>query len=56
MVGTEYQAEVPSCLCHYKEGEKGDGCFYCFSSQVPDFFFIVMTWNIFHFGSDPLGD
>ncbi|XP_012725508.2 mesoderm induction early response protein 3 isoform X1 [Fundulus heteroclitus] len=22
MVGAEYQAEVPSCLCHYKEGEK----------------------------------
>ncbi|XP_026199587.1 mesoderm induction early response protein 3b isoform X2 [Anabas testudineus] len=22
MVGTEYQAEVPSCLCHYKDGEK----------------------------------
>lgn len=24
MVGTEYQADVPSCLCHYKDGEKGD--------------------------------
>lgn len=24
MVGTEYQAEVPSSLCHYKEGEQGD--------------------------------
>uniref|UniRef100_A0A3P8S1G3 Mesoderm induction early response 1, family member 3 b n=1 Tax=Amphiprion percula TaxID=161767 RepID=A0A3P8S1G3_AMPPE len=22
MVGTQYQAEVPSCLCHYKDGEK----------------------------------
>ncbi|KAM3611685.1 uncharacterized protein V6R79_022537 [Siganus canaliculatus] len=22
MVGSEYQAEVPSCLCHYKDGEK----------------------------------
>uniref|UniRef100_A0A671U9N5 Mesoderm induction early response 1, family member 3 b n=1 Tax=Sparus aurata TaxID=8175 RepID=A0A671U9N5_SPAAU len=22
MVGTEYQADVPSCLCHYKDGEK----------------------------------
>uniref|UniRef100_A0A8D2ZHR9 Mesoderm induction early response 1, family member 3 b n=1 Tax=Scophthalmus maximus TaxID=52904 RepID=A0A8D2ZHR9_SCOMX len=27
MVGTQYQAEVPSCLCHYKDGEKGDFCF-----------------------------
>ncbi|XP_067468478.1 mesoderm induction early response protein 3 isoform X1 [Thunnus thynnus] len=22
MVGTQYQADVPSCLCHYKDGEK----------------------------------
>ncbi|XP_078809238.1 mesoderm induction early response protein 3 isoform X2 [Oryzias latipes] len=22
MVGSEYQAEVPSCICHYKDGEK----------------------------------
>lgn len=24
MVGTQYQAEVPSCLSHYKDGEKGN--------------------------------
>lgn len=30
MVGTEYQADVPSCLCHYKDGEKGDFFFYMF--------------------------
>lgn len=29
MVGTEYQAEVPLCLCHYKDGEKGECCFQC---------------------------
>lgn len=23
MVGTQYQAEVPSCLSHYRDGEKG---------------------------------
>lgn len=23
MVGSQYQAEVPTCLSHYKEGEKG---------------------------------
>lgn len=26
MVGLQYQAEVPSGLCHYKEEEKGDYC------------------------------
>lgn len=24
MVGSQYQAEVPTCLSHYKEGEKGN--------------------------------
>lgn len=24
MVGTQYQADVPSCLSHYKDGEKGN--------------------------------
>lgn len=24
MVGTQYQAEVPSCLSHYEDGEKGN--------------------------------
>lgn len=42
MVGTEYQADVPSCLCHYKDGEKGEIFFdmfvnvmaYCDSSYI----------------------
>lgn len=38
MVGTEYQAEVPSGLCHYKDGEKGDYFFFVFIAQTPIFF------------------
>lgn len=30
MVGLEYQAEVPSCLCHYKDEEKGEYYFFFF--------------------------
>lgn len=40
MVGIEYQAEVPACLCHYKDGEKGDYCVSCFQ-HVPNMFFNV---------------
>lgn len=24
MVGSQYQADVPACICHYKDGEKGN--------------------------------
>lgn len=38
MVGTQYQAEVPSCLCHYKDGEKGNCFLFCISHE--GFFFV----------------
>ena len=24
MVGSQYQADVPACICHYEDGEKGN--------------------------------
>lgn len=40
MVGTQYQAEVPTGLCHYKDGEKGTAALlsYC-SLTAPDRFY-----------------
>lgn len=49
MVGLEYQAEVPSCLCHYKDEEKGEYYFFFFfllSSHVPNLFFNVAAYSV----------
>lgn len=46
MVGTQYQAEVPSSLSHYKDGEKGNCCFICFH-HVPEVFLNVIAYNVF---------
>lgn len=45
MVGLEYQAEVPSCLCHYKDEEKGE-YFFLLSSHVPNLFFNVAAYSV----------
>lgn len=46
MVGLEYQAEVPSCLCHYKDEEKGEYYFFLLSSHVPNLFFNVVAYSV----------
>lgn len=46
MVGLEYQAEVPSCLCHYKDEEKGEYYFFLLSSHVPNLFFNVAAYSV----------
>ena len=43
MVGIEYQAEVPSCICHYKDGEKGD----CpWPVDRPNTFFNIAAYSV----------
>lgn len=42
MVGTQYQAEVPSCLCLYKDGEKGNCCVSFLHTCAAIFFNVIV--------------
>lgn len=46
MVGSEYQAEVPSCICHYKDGEKGDAAFYLKTHRITAVIFPLSLANV----------
>lgn len=52
MVGTEYQAEVPSCLCHYRDGEKGDCCFFCNCRFIMHYLILLIIADLSR-GSNP---
>lgn len=47
MVGTQYQADVPSCLSHYKDGEKGN-FLTCLKPLLTCVFHIIRTVPFWH--------